>query len=539
MIGRKNTGFYNRECHIIGIGIDNYKSKDWKKLNNCESDVKRFINKVCTSFETFSLDFVTELYNEQATKEVIEFTIKTKINIMRSHQNLIIYFAGHGTHIDKLGYLAPQDAKSSYENPQKSKLISHTEIFNWIDNKSPWHIVIILDCCHGGRIMNAKRESVEKYTFDEYVNDNLGNPDYEEIKKIKSAWVITSGSNAQTVDDGDENGSPFSQSLMKLLNGAIETKSEIPVTRLGAILKHHSPKKYKQRPDYKHLNDIKGYKQTGGEFVFEPLSRRLKQEPVIESVAKPVIESVVKPVVESVVKPIVESVAKPVIESVIKPVVESVAKPVIESVIKPVVESVAKPVVESVAKSVVESAAKPLFRPLSNLSKIKKTLLAIFILGLIIIPMIILLLRSTDDNESLLPAPQPSLPVVDTPSPLPPTHGLDVINVDTSKPRPNKNPSPIKRKVYFDEDKDNSDNVNIVFVGSFQIKGNAEALLEKLKKIGYQKAEIVMKENLPYAVVVTGFHQSNIAAKTEVKKLKKNGIEVYYSESNYYKIYRK
>ncbi len=54
--------------------------KEWIELDNCESDVKRFIDKVCANFETFSLEFVTELYNEKATKELIEFTIKTKIN---------------------------------------------------------------------------------------------------------------------------------------------------------------------------------------------------------------------------------------------------------------------------------------------------------------------------------------------------------------------------------------------------------------------------------------------------------------------------
>ena len=45
--------FYNRQCHIIGIGIDKYKYKDWPILNNCEKDVERFISTVCSSFKTF------------------------------------------------------------------------------------------------------------------------------------------------------------------------------------------------------------------------------------------------------------------------------------------------------------------------------------------------------------------------------------------------------------------------------------------------------------------------------------------------------
>jgi hypothetical protein len=32
--------FYNRECHIIGIGVDKYRYKDWETLKNCESNVE-------------------------------------------------------------------------------------------------------------------------------------------------------------------------------------------------------------------------------------------------------------------------------------------------------------------------------------------------------------------------------------------------------------------------------------------------------------------------------------------------------------------
>ena len=79
---------------------------------------------------------------------------------------------------------------------------------------------------------------------------------------------------------------------------------------------------------------------------------------------------------------------------------------------------------------------------------------------------------------------------------------------------------------------------SLVFVGSFVNPDNAEKLVTRLKTIGYEKAEIVMKENLPYKVVVTGFDKHQNSAKAEVKALEKRGIDVYSTTDNLDEIYR-
>jgi hypothetical protein len=78
----------------------------------------------------------------------------------------------------------------------------------------------------------------------------------------------------------------------------------------------------------------------------------------------------------------------------------------------------------------------------------------------------------------------------------------------------------------------------IVFAGSFANRDNAEKVLTRLKAIGYSKAEIVMKEKLPYNVVVTRIDNQDVRAKSEVKALQKRGIEVYAAEKNMEEIYR-
>jgi hypothetical protein len=78
----------------------------------------------------------------------------------------------------------------------------------------------------------------------------------------------------------------------------------------------------------------------------------------------------------------------------------------------------------------------------------------------------------------------------------------------------------------------------LVFAGSFANKDNAEKVLARLKTIGYDKAEIIMKEKLPYKVVVTGFYNQNKSAKSEVRSLQKRGIDVYTATKNLEEIYR-
>jgi hypothetical protein len=78
----------------------------------------------------------------------------------------------------------------------------------------------------------------------------------------------------------------------------------------------------------------------------------------------------------------------------------------------------------------------------------------------------------------------------------------------------------------------------LVFAGSFANKDNAERVLARLKTIGYNKAEIIMKEKLPYKVVVTGFYNHDNSAKAEVRSLQKRGIDVYSATKNLEEIYR-
>ncbi len=101
--------------------------------------------------------------------------------------------------------------------------------------------------------------------------------------------------------------------------------------------------------------------------------------------------------------------------------------------------------------------------------------------------------------------------------------------------KPNRNKPP-KRTILTDLDGLKN---SLVFAGSFVNQENADRLVSHLKTMGYDKAEIVMKENLPYKVVVTGFYNHEKSAKKEVNALEKRGLDGYSTSNNLDEIYRK
>jgi Caspase domain/SPOR domain len=538
MIGRlDDKDAYNQKCHIIGIGVDKYKYKDWSSLKNCQADVERFIEMTCSSFKTFedTTSHVTRLFDHNATKSLIETTIRGKIDALGQHENLIIYFAGHGSDFENQSYLVPHDAQTEYVNPNKSKFISFNDIFNWIDNKNALHIVLILDCCHGGQVMNAKRATKPKYSED-YLNKYLPESDLEYMMKTKSAWVITSGSGAQKVGDGDTNGSPFSQTLMTIFESVKYSERPMSIAQIGVHLKTRFPKKFKnQKPDFKPLSDILGYEQTGGEFVFEP-------KPPVMEVPKPVY--IIRP---PIIKPQFETSLQSELDfRPFRPI--SYEYPTQPSVFDGTPIQYQPDYIKRINEDV-----KKTLNLAQNLYPRKKRILGsarFFLFSLMILIILICNVFSKEitefytvliiEEEEYHTIPIGEREFVEPPIPpfsLPrlPEELIKVVDI----------PQKIKRKYlsvfnkpFYNVNEKDTIKDNLVFVGSFQIKDNAEALKERLQNIGYQKTEIIMKEDLPYAVVVTGFENKN-KAKSEVKAIKKRGIEVYSSKTDLSKIYRK
>jgi Caspase domain/SPOR domain len=597
-IGEANSkyaqDFYNRECHIIGIGIDKYKHKEWNILSNCQKDVRRFINKVCGSFRSFkdTPDYVTELYESDATKENIKRTIRAKLSQLRSHQNLIIYFACHGDIFENDGYIAPWEARTDYTNPKNSSLIFYKEVFKWFDNQSPCHILLILDVCRSGTIFNTKRTIGEELELELSPPYNSHIEDLSRMMRTKSAWVITSGSGKESVADGNENGSPFSQKLMTIFDTHVDNQKDLTTSELGAFMKRYFNPKIDQKPNFGHLHLIEGYNNLGGEFIFEP--KPLKEVNSESITSKIPNESSPNSQRE---RPINENNSESQRRTYKPSNTEGLS--VGETFFNKIPLYQQAPSTQTNYSNTESKPTKSRFKYWASLILIAIPLLLIYLAKrdknkdkpdiITVIPEVIPYeatldggihtwhppvnkttinqpITTTEPTKSATPNDSTTIPKGEekdgNSGNLPKTKNGGSNEATTSvgddigvKPsigskggaiQKDKNGNPIRPNDYnvidrgklYNEDNTLTENPNLVFVGSFEYKANAEGILERLRKIGYQDAEIIMKENMPYAVVVTGFYQHKSAAKVEVKAIRKRGFEVYYAKADLTKIYR-
>lgn len=135
------------EYYAVIIGISNYTY-----LNDLaySDDDAREINEELS--ETINSDNIKLLVDSSATKAAISEAINVWLpSISDSNDIIIIYYSGHGGTIDNTFYITPCDSYlTSYEND-----ISDSELTSWLLNIASNNIVVILDTCESGSIINT------------------------------------------------------------------------------------------------------------------------------------------------------------------------------------------------------------------------------------------------------------------------------------------------------------------------------------------------------------------------------------------------
>lgn len=508
-----------KQNYILAIGIDKYEEQhNFRRLQSCKREVNNFVKIALEKYQCFNENSYIILEDYKATKENILTEIKRQLYKSKASEwNLIIYFAGHG-HFNtrtKVGYWIPYDAK---HGKYAASYLSFEEIRKYIANSSIHHILLISDSCYGGTIF-ANYRNIPVYIPKNYT--------------IPSRWGFTSG-RQETVDDGtNRTPSPFSEVLSYILHLNAKTGNELSVRRLCSEVEDEFGRRHKeneQMPDAQVL-DIASFRHNNGQFVFLP--KHTSKIP-LEVNGKLLNDGNLKEVAE-------------------------------EGKLKPINEST-----ESNSKT---DSNSPFEKPNPNQPKLDDADLELegaeiklksndrkrlFVMGLLGV-FLFLIIGIWESNSPINP-PKLSQPKPDNTGPsgtailatvIEPNKVEAVIN-DVKDVVGYKGNSKIqtlptysdaikryKKKIGLGSESDTSKNNNIVFAGSFENKDNALNILSQLKQIGYQNSEIVMKQDLPYMTVVTGFNVQKMKAKQEVHSLQKQGIKAYHSERQADKIYRK
>lgn len=227
--------------HLLAIGINDYKDNPkWRDLRNARKDVNDVVG-VLTSRYQFEASNTQTLYDYQANEQ----NIRQAFGRLQSVEgNVLIYFAGHGTLENGVGYWVINNSSGG------TTLLSNDEIKGFIKNFKAKHVFLVADACFSGSLFAADRGRGETRQI-------------QELDKFKSRWGLASG-RLEVVSDGAEGtNSPFAQAFITYLN--TNTDRAFPVSNLVQYVKGYVTNNTYQTPIGYVLH---GVGDELGEFIF-------------------------------------------------------------------------------------------------------------------------------------------------------------------------------------------------------------------------------------------------------------------------------
>ncbi|MCO6490289.1 MAG: caspase family protein [Phaeodactylibacter sp.] len=226
--------------YLLAIAIDEYAH--CPKLNNCVKDAREFIE-VLTARYQFEPENAITLFNAEATHPQILAALKKLKGQVGPHDNLVIYFSGHGETEDNIGYWAPVNAHPG----QEWGYVSTDDIRRRLDAIDSFHTFVIVDACFSGTLFATYKSAT---------------PGYE---NKRSRWGLAASHSRERALDGTAgDNSPFAATLLRQLRGS---PGHLPVQDLAAavIRQVEQATEGRQTPVFKPLN-VRG--DDSGQYVF-------------------------------------------------------------------------------------------------------------------------------------------------------------------------------------------------------------------------------------------------------------------------------
>jgi hypothetical protein len=176
---------------------------------------------------------------------------------LKPHDNLLIYYAGHGVidEVTRQGYWLPVDAED--RNP--SNWISNSDLSDMLRGMSARHVMVVADSCYSGSLVRAATMRIptgqEKVAW---VKRMLG-------KRARTALV--SGGLEPVLDGGGGEHSVFAKAFLTALK---ENNDVMDGQALFDAIKRPVVLNADQTPQY---TDIRRAGHDGGEFLFVKTAR--------------------------------------------------------------------------------------------------------------------------------------------------------------------------------------------------------------------------------------------------------------------------
>lgn len=229
---------------LLLLAVNDYK--EWPDLKNPMSDIAAVKNVLLEKYN-FDSYFTYELYENDFTHQNLRNELIKIKNEISPIDNLVIYYAGHGSYDPEfdLGAWIPYDASASSD----VTYIQNSSLLKYLDGINSKHILLLIDACFSGSLFQGGQVSFS----------NVPNED------LNSRWAFSAG-NLEVVSDGtDGEHSPFAKGMLEILEE--NNGNDLAMRDIISFVSFKVKNKTAQTPIGKPLNSSN---HKGGEFVFHP-----------------------------------------------------------------------------------------------------------------------------------------------------------------------------------------------------------------------------------------------------------------------------
>lgn len=237
-------------------------NQDYKNLEDLESplnDVSRAAD-ILKDRYGFNVELLTNVSNLQIMQALNELN-----NVLTEKDNLLIFYAGHGSRIKngdwESGYWLPVNADLP---PNDSRWVSNESITRHLSRLKAKRVLVMADSCYAGLLSSAPG-----FVF-AGSNANYTGAYLEYILPKRSRLLLTSGGDHPVLDNKGNGHSVFARALLDELenNEGIISGSELFLTIRDKVTKTASVLGVEQTPEFK---AIKGSGHEAGSFFFVPI----------------------------------------------------------------------------------------------------------------------------------------------------------------------------------------------------------------------------------------------------------------------------
>jgi len=195
--------------YALMIGIKDYQGPSWPDLTTPIGDMQA-LRDLLTSHYGFQTRIkqkdgsMLNLVMENPGKNEILETLYRLKDILKTEDQLLIFYAGHGYQFGKRGFWVPSDVSGT----RTYKMVSSTEITDALAQMAARHVLIISDSCYSGSLASRAHREMP-------VSDNtVRNRWIQQLEQSKSRRVLSSGTDEPVRDEGGNGHSVFAMALL-------------------------------------------------------------------------------------------------------------------------------------------------------------------------------------------------------------------------------------------------------------------------------------------------------------------------------------